>query len=317
MSRAPSTRARCSWPRPVPAPVNRSPYLVPGGALGAENGCRVLVATRTRNLQDQLLSKELPLVNRLIGRKAAVQHAQGPGKLPLPEPVRTAAPRRGRQSFHSRAFRLLPLIPWVESTLTGDIEEQNQFNPKWFGKVWDLIRPKAGDARDAAVGFFKTCFLQRARQNAAGSHLVVINHALFYAEMGMANPFLGPIDSIIFDEAHHLESGGHRCLRVELDTNRISLFLEELNNLVQSMVDLKGSMGIAACGKDLKSQLKRVRKYSQSLLESVQEWAKAHRGEDGGRAEYQIPVHEGDWSANVEAPAFNTSLECCATCSTS
>ncbi len=284
-------------------------YLVPAALWALENGCRVLVATRTRNLQDQLLSKELPLVNRLMDGKLLFSTLKGRGNyLCLNRFERLLRGEAGNLSIRER-FAILPLIPWVESTLTGDIEEQNQFNPKWFGKVWDLISAEGRGCEGRRCGFFKTCFLQRARQKAAGSHLVVINHALFYAEMGMANPFLGPIDSIIFDEAHHLESGGHRCLRVELDTNRISLFLEELNNLVQSMVDLKGSMGIAACGKDLKSQLKRVRKYSQSLLESVQEWAKAHRGEDGGRAEYQIPVHEGDWSANVEAPAFNTSLE--------
>jgi predicted DnaQ family exonuclease/DinG family helicase len=284
-------------------------YLVPAALWALGNGCRVFVATRTRNLQDQLLSKELPLVSRLTEGKLRYTTLKGRGNyLCLNRFERLLRGEAGNLSIRER-FAVLPLIPWVETTDTGDIEEQNQFNPKWFAKIWDLISADSRGCEGHRCGFFRTCFLQRARQKAAGSHLVVINHALFYAEMGMANPFLGPIDSIIFDEAHHLESGGHRCLRVELDTNRVSLFLEELNNLVQSMTDFKGSLGIAACGKDLKSQLKRVRKYSQSLLESVQEWAKAHRGEGAARAEYEIPVHQGDWASNVEVPAFNNALE--------
>ncbi len=284
-------------------------YLVPAALWAMKNRCRVLIATRTRNLQDQLLSKDLPLVNRLTEGKLRCSSLKGRGNyLCLNRFERLLRGEMGNLSIRER-FAVLPLIPWVESTESGDIEEQNQFNPKWFQKVWNLISAEGRGCEGRRCQFFKTCFLQQARQKAAGSHIVVINHALFFAEMGAANSFLGPIDAIIYDEAHHLEDGGHRYLRVELDTNRISLFLEELNNLVQSMSEVKGSLGISTCGKDLKSQLKRVRKYSQSLLESIQAWARTRTPDVPGRADYQITVKSGDFASNVEASAFQTSLE--------
>jgi predicted DnaQ family exonuclease/DinG family helicase len=284
-------------------------YLVPAAFWALENRCRVVVATRTRNLQDQLLSKELPLVNRLTGGKLRSSILKGRGNyLCLNRFERLLRGEVGNLSIRER-YAVLPLIPWAESTEGGDIEEQNHFNPKWFQKVWNLISAEGRGCEGHRCQFFKTCFLQQARQKAAGSHLVVINHALFYAEMGAANSFLGPIESIIFDEAHHLESGGHRYLRVELDTNRVSLFLEELNNLLQSLADVKGSLGISTCGKDLKSQLKRVRKYSQSFLESIAGWAGTRNPGGQSGAEYQIPVTSGDFAPNVEAPAFKNSLE--------
>ena len=221
-----------------------------------------------------------------------------------------------RETFPYRErFAILPLIPWVESTATGDIEEQNQFNPKWFQKVWDLISAEshAGDRHGCGgrhCPFFKSCFLQRARQKAQSSHVVIINHALFFSETGKADSFLGKIGSIIFDEAHHLESGGHRFLRVELDTNRVSLFMEQLNNLVQRIADTKGNESLAAHGARLKSHLKKVRKHATAFLESINAWALAKKYEAAaGAAGYQIPVTNADFSSNSEALAFANTLE--------
>ena len=130
--------------------------------------------------------------------------------------------------------------------------------------------------------------------------------------MGNANSFLGAVDSIIFDEAHHIESTGHQCLRVELDTSRVTLFLEEHNHLVQSISEIKGGgpnvLAIGSCARELKSTLKRARKYSQSFLESVSAWAR-ERKQAGGSSDYQIPLHAGDLDSNVEAPAFRNVLE--------
>ena len=284
-------------------------YLVPAALWALENQCRVVVATRTRNLQDQLFSKELPLVNRLTGGKLRSGILKGRGNyLCLNRFERLLRGEVGNLSMRER-FAVLPLIPWVESTESGDIEEQNQFNPKWFQKVWNLISAESRGCEGHRCQFFKTCFLQQARQKAAGSHIVIINHALFYAEMDAANSFLGPIESIIFDEAHHLEFSGHQYLRVELDTNRVILFLEELNNLIQSISDVRGSLGISTCGKDLKSQLKRVRKHSQSFLESIAGWARTRNPNTKSEADYQIPVKNDDFASNVEVLTFKNSLE--------
>ena len=270
-------------------------YLIPASLWALANNTRIVVATRTRNLQDQLMSKELPLVATIAGA-GGLRYSVLKGRanyLCLYRWERLLLGEAGNLSIRER-FAILPLIPWVESTATGDIEEQNQFNPKWFQKVWDLISAEshAGDRHGCGgrhCPFFKSCFLQRARQKAQSSHIVIINHALFFSETGKADSFLGKIGSIIFDEAHHLESGGHRFLRVELDTNRISLFLEQLNNLVQRIGDTKGNDALAAHGTRLKSHLKKVRKYATAFLELINAWALGKKYEAlAGAAGYQI-----------------------------
>jgi len=289
-------------------------YCIPASLWAVANKTRVVVASRTRNLQDQLMSKDLPIAAAIAGESFRYSVLKGRSNyLCLNRWEQLLRGEAGNLSVRER-LAVLPLIPWVESTATGDIEEQNQFNPKWFQKVWSLISAEShvGGQRGCEgkrCRFFKHCFLQLARQKALSSHILIINHALFFSEMGSDESFLGKIGSIIFDEAHHLESGGHRYLRVELDTNRVSLFLEQVNNLVQRIADVKGNDGLAGRGGALKSQLKRARKHAMAFLDSITAWAQAKMPEAAGTADYQIPVTHDDFSANIEAPAFANTLE--------
>jgi ATP-dependent DNA helicase DinG len=283
-------------------------YLVPSAIWAMENKTRVIVATRTRNLQDQLVSKELPLLSSIAGSAFRSTVLKGRSNyICLNRWEQLLRGEAGNMSLRER-YAILPLIPWVESTATGDIEEQNQFNPKWFGKIWDLISAESHGCQGRRCPLFKSCFLQQARNKALGSHIVVINHALFFSEMCSGTSFLGKIGTIIFDEAHHLESSGHTYLRVELDTNRIAFFMEELNSLVQLIGNLKENNEILDRGKEIKSHLKQIRKRSQSFLQSISDWAKKKK-QDIFPPEFQIRYGESDFSQDIEALAFANTLD--------
>jgi ATP-dependent DNA helicase DinG len=284
-------------------------YLVPAALWAMKNSSRVLIATRTKNLQDQLISKELPLIAQIIGNELHFTVLKGRSNYVCLERFqRLLRGECGNLSQRER-FAILPLIPWIEATTTGDIEEQNLFNAKWFKKIWDLISAESYGCNSRRCPMYKNCFLQNARQKALTSHIVIINHALFFSEMCAESSFLGKIGSIIFDEAHHLESSGHKYLRVELDTSRISLFVEELNNLIQLIGNFKETSAIYARGKEIKSHLKQVRKRSQSFLEALSNWAKTKKQNGDTFPEYQIPIKESDFSSNIEVPAFGNTLD--------
>jgi ATP-dependent DNA helicase DinG len=284
-------------------------YLVPAALWALANNTSVAVATRTRNLQDQLTAKELPLVAKIAGGKFRYSVLKGRANyVCLNKWRRLLLGEAGNLSIRER-FAILPLVPWVESTLTGDIEEQNQFNPKWFQKVWDLISSESHGCEGRRCPFFKSCFLQQARQQAQCSQIIVINHALFFSEIGRADSFLAKVSSLVFDEAHHLESSGHKHLRVELDTNRTSLFLEQINNLSQRLGDLRETDPLAVHSSELKSLVKRVRKQSHAFLDSVIAWAAAKRQGAAAGGEYQVPLKSGDLAQDIEAPAFANTLD--------
>ncbi len=279
-------------------------YLLPSGQWALKNNCRVLICTRTRNLQDQLLIKDLPLVKNILGEKLRYCVLKGRNnyicinrweKL-LKGDVGSISPRE--------RFAILPLIPWVENTKTGDIEEQNQFNPKWFSRIWNIISAESHECHGRRCAQFQNCFFQKARQQALSSNLVIINHALFFSELCSESSFLGKIGTIIFDEAHHLESCGHRFLRVELDTARINLFLDLINNLVLKTGELKDEEKIYVHGKELRNILKHMRKRSQEFLTELVTWVSKKTDSN----EYQIAYHDDELNSLTEPSVFGTDI---------
>lgn len=279
-------------------------YLLPSALWALKNKCRVLICTRTRNLQDQLLIKDLPIVQKLIGQELKFSVLKGRNNyICINRWKRLLSGEIGNISPRER-FAILPLIPWVEKTATGDIEEQNQFNPKWFTRIWNIISADSHECTGRRCSFFQSCFFQQARQRAHSSNLVVINHALFFSELCSESSFLGKVNSIIFDEAHHLESCGHRFLRVEIDSARLNLFLDSINNLVLKIGELKDKEAIYSSGKELRTALKHLRKRSQDFTNELGLWAQKHTD----AVEYQISYHENDLSSLVEIFTIETDL---------
>ena len=279
-------------------------YLLPSSQWAITNNCRVLVCTRTKNLQDQLLVKDLPLVKKILGEKLRYTVLKGRNNyICINRWEKLLRGEIGNISPRER-FAILPLIPWVEKTRTGDIEEQNQFNPKWFSRIWNLVSAESYECQGRRCSCFQNCFFQKARQQALSSNIVIINHALFFSEICSESSFLGKIGTIIFDEAHHLESCGHRYLRVELDTARINLFLDQINNLVLKTGELKAEENIYGHGKELRNILRHMRKSSQKFLEELGSWAE----KKAGSSEYQISYHENELDSLIEPAALGTDI---------
>lgn len=255
-------------------------YLIPSMLWAMKNNCRILVSTYTKNLQDQLVSKDLPIVSNITGKEFRYCVLKGRANyLCKFRWNRLLSGELGNLSSRERQG-ILPLIKWAEETTNGDIEDQNQFNRHWFPKVWSLVSADSLGCMNRRCPLFKSCFLQNARRRAQHSHIVVINHSLFFSEVCAETSFLGKTGPIIFDEAHHLESCGHRHLRTEIDTNRINRHIELLNNLVKSLEKQKGTSEEAETFKNYKSTLKRFRKNSNQFLSEIYDFAKDRLKED-------------------------------------
>lgn len=248
-------------------------YLIPSALWALKNSSRVLISTHTKNLQDQLITKDLPLVQKAVGKELTYSVLKGRSNyLCINRWQRFLSGELGNISPRER-IGILPLIRWAEETTNGDIEEQNQFNRKWFAKVWSLIAAESHGCSGRRCPHFHTCFLQYARQKALCSNIVIINHALFFSEICAGSSNLGKTGTIIFDEAHHIESCGHQFLRVELDTNRIIRYIDTMNNLVKIMEKNNSFPDASNSIKQYKILLKRMRKNSTQYLSDVSAWA--------------------------------------------
>jgi len=276
-------------------------YLVPSAFWALQNNCRVIIATRTRNLQDQLVEKDLPVVREVTGGKLKSAVLKGRSNYLCQQRFRELLVGKSGHLSPRERFAILPLIVWSTQTTTGDIEEQNQFNPKWFAKIWNIISAEHHECNNRKCHFYASCFFQRARNKALGSHIVIINHALFFSDICAETSFLGIGGPIVFDEAHHLEAGGHRFLRAELDTHRMNLYSEIINNLVTKIGALKEEKNIYECGKELKTSLKNIRKVNVDFSGALTAWAKKTFT---ASADYQAAYDSEHFKAMPETELF-------------
>ncbi|HZR93789.1 MAG TPA: ATP-dependent DNA helicase [Gaiellaceae bacterium] len=180
-------------------------YLVPA----LDSGLRVVVSTATKALQQQLLAKDVPLAAAALGRAVDVAVLKGRHnylcrhRLHGFELLGGAAFARDDDG---RAFDEL-LRGWVERTETGDRAEL-AVEPS--ETLWSELAVGADRCLGRSCAFVGTCFSEAARERAQRADLVIANHALYFADLGLRERrdgagVLPDHDAVVFDEAHKLE----------------------------------------------------------------------------------------------------------------
>lgn len=173
-------------------------YLVPA----VMSGKKVVISTGTRALQDQLACRELPLAERALGRKVDWCVLKGRENylcLYRLDDMRGIGQARTEEAEAVRA--------WAAQTDTGDRAEL-----AWLGDddpLWPRLSVTAEQCLGSACPRVEPCFLTRVRRRAAAADLVIVNHALFFADLAAGPHAAGAIvprhATVIFDEAHLLE----------------------------------------------------------------------------------------------------------------
>ncbi len=179
-------------------------YLIPA----LESGQRVVVSTATKALQEQLLTKDVPLAAAALGREVRVVVLKG---------RQNYLCRNGLQGFGLLGGQLFPraedaaafeaMRGWIDTTETGDRAELDVEPPV---AVWSEIAVGADRCLGRRCVFHGVCFSEAARERAQQADLVVVNHALYFADLGLRSRTDSPAvlpehDAVVFDEAHRLE----------------------------------------------------------------------------------------------------------------
>ncbi len=181
-------------------------YLVPSALWSQVNGRRVVIATNTIALQDQLLEKDIPQVQRMFA-------AEG-------RPVPSAGLLKGRQNYlctrrlhqwagsrklvaQEMAMYARALI-WLEHTESGDVNEISLPTP-WDRAMWQRICSDASCSPERCLHGPHRDFYWEARLRADHANLLVVNHALLLADIAAEHRVLPSYDVLVVDETHHLE----------------------------------------------------------------------------------------------------------------
>ena len=209
-------------------------YLVPALLSGA----RVLISTGTRTLQDQLFSKDLPLVAAALGRPARIALLKGRANYLCRYRLGQAAVEVEQLSLHdgfaaekpSNHKILSRLRRWALTTRTGDLAEVrglSDTNPVW---------PQVTSTRENCLGVrcaeLSRCHVALARRQALDADIVIVNHHLLLADLALKEDgfgdILGSADAVILDEAHQIADLATQFFGANVSSRRIENTLKEI-----------------------------------------------------------------------------------------
>ena len=177
-------------------------YLVP--AILSRH--RVLVSTGTKNLQEQILTKDLPALERALGVPFTATCMKGRGNYLCLHRFEEFRHRPGAGTAADRVHLTL-LEEWAGTTTTGDRAEVDEL-PEDVS-FWAQISATTENCLGASCPRHADCFVTRMRQRAAESDLVIVNHHLLCADAALRNHSFGEVIPecafAVFDEAHQLE----------------------------------------------------------------------------------------------------------------
>ena len=209
-------------------------YLVPALLCGA----RVLISTGTRTLQDQLFSKDLPLVAAALGRPARVallkgranylcryrlaRADEGAEQLTLGESTAARPPA-------SRAM-LERIRRWARTTRRGDLAEVrglSDSHPLW---------PQITATRESCLGVrcpeISRCHVVLARREALDADIVIVNHHLLLADLALKEDgfgdLLGSADAVILDEAHQIPDLATQFFGAHVSSRQVESLLKDV-----------------------------------------------------------------------------------------
>ncbi len=197
-------------------------YLVPA----VLSGKRVVVATATKALQDQLAAKDLPFLARHLGRpfefavlkgrsnylcrQRALEVSGGGDQLTL-EDLGDEVGALGKE--------VVRLVEWARTSKTGDRADLD-FEPR--PKAWAAVSVSAMECPGAAkCPSGEVCFAEAARLRAEGADVIVVNTHLYGAHLASGGHVLPEHEVVVFDEAHALEDVAADSLGVELGAGRL------------------------------------------------------------------------------------------------
>lgn len=183
-------------------------YLIPAAKYALESGRKAVISTHTINLQEQLIGKDIPLANKILGGGLKAALLKGRGNYLCPLRLRRAMEQTGDLFSTSEGEELKAIWDWAEGTRDGTKSDLD-FQPS--AKVWSQVCSEGSVCTVRTCGRNGNCFYQQARKLMEEANIVVLNHTLFFSLFALGeladddSGYLFPDDFVIFDEAHTLE----------------------------------------------------------------------------------------------------------------
>ncbi|MDY5305242.1 ATP-dependent DNA helicase [Fusobacterium gastrosuis] len=199
-------------------------YLIPAIKWAIQNQKKIIIATNTINLQEQLLYKDIPIVRSIIDEKFSYALVKGRNNY-LCKRLFNEVSIKGNVDldlFSSESKEQLEhILKWGNKTETGD---KSELPFEVNSDIWELVQSTTELCIGKKCPHRKQCFYMRTRREKIDANVLIANHHLFFADLNVrANTdfdseylILPKYDMVIFDEAHNIESVARSYFSMEI-----------------------------------------------------------------------------------------------------
>lgn len=207
-------------------------YLVPAIAAACGSGARVVISTGTKNLQEQLMDKDIPFLQEVLPAKFRAALMKGRNNyacLHRIKRVETSPILEGLEQIDQfdEVFR------WVARTETGDRAELSNLPENL--PFWRHIDARSDTCLGQKCPDYDPCFITRMRQRAIDADVIVVNHHLFFADLALRNGAYGAVlpdyAAVILDEAHQIEDVASEYFGAQTSNYQIDDLLRDVSYL--------------------------------------------------------------------------------------
>lgn len=266
-------------------------YLTPAVLAAAERAGdedgskRLIVSTHTISLQEQLLKKDIPFLNAVLPVEFSAVLAKGRSNYISLRRLAGAVERAPSLLVDpGEQQQLRDIRRWSESTTDGSLADL-EFRP--VGTVWDEVRSEHGNCLGSKCPTYEQCFFYKARRRVWNADLIVVNHALFFADLALRREgasVLPDYDVVIFDEAHTLEQVAGQHLGITVTNGQVTYLLNRLYNDRQQ----KGLLLLHSLRK-AQELVQRLRMLSDDFFTAVERITSDNRN-GNGRVRAPLPI---------------------------
>ena len=185
-------------------------YLLPAVAWARQNRERVVVSTRTINLQEQVVHKDIPVLNRCFEKPVQAALVKGRGNYLCQRKLQRAIGEATLFDDDEDAKSLKSIAEWADTTTDGSLSDL-AFVPK--RDLWNRVCSESDICSAGNCPNADRCFVGRARREIAKADVLVVNHHMLFSDLSIkeelgnfsAPAVLPAFQRVVFDEAHSIE----------------------------------------------------------------------------------------------------------------
>ncbi|NKB23972.1 MAG: DEAD/DEAH box helicase [Kiritimatiellae bacterium] len=248
-------------------------YLVPLILAAVEQKMQVIVATHTISLQEQLMYKDIPFLQKHIGVDFKAVLVKGRSNyLCLRRLAR--AEQMGPDLFQkNKESELNAIRKWSNETCEGSLQDMQVVPP---GDVWDVVCVEQGNCMWQKCPEYSACFLMKARKRIREAHLLIVNHHLLFSNLALETKgggFLPAHSVVVIDEAHQMEQVATEHVGLRISQFGFQHWMRRLYNPEQT----KGLFPLIKHGKGANAVMD-LWDHVEELFAQIHEWAKLETG---------------------------------------